>query len=154
MIAPPFRLAEFDILFNKAPWTVPAVWLGLSNKDPILRTDTGSAVDELDYGGYARIQRQGTEHWTDPGSDQTFGGGGTPNTQGQLTKNEKILFWPQITSIGSFSSVNYVFAADASTGGNIIWFTNSGGGAENLIIGMYPGITNSDSGSRLILEWY
>lgn len=145
-----------DLIFNKAGWTVPGVYLGLSQMDPITVTTSTSAIQELDYGGYARIQRQGSTHWDDPSTHEAQVGGGTPNTKGHFSRNVTMFFWPEVTAINTYDTINYVFGADSATigAGNLLFFTNSGGGAENIQIGFYPAIRNTGLSNRADFVWY
>lgn len=92
--------ATLNHLFNKAAYTAPTIYVGLSSTAP---ADDGTGVTEPLGGGYARVATASTD-WNSASG-------------GQITNANGITF-PQATA--DWGTMSHIVLYDASSGGNLL----------------------------------
>lgn len=100
-----------DLIFRNQAFTPPTIYVGLVETTEITDAHTGSNVDELDMAGYARKAHAAWD----------------VSTAG-ATENTGIIDFGALTGTGE--TITAAFAADALTGGNILFYSNS----PNLVV--------------------
>lgn len=93
-----------DHIHGKASYTAPSVYIGLSTTTPALG---GTGVTEPSGSAYARVAT----------SAATWG-----SAASGATTNAAAITFP--TATGSWGTVTYVVAYDASTAGNLLWYSS------------------------------
>lgn len=94
-----------DHLFGKATYSSPTTYLALCTSTPT-DGDTGSTISEATYTSYARLSTAA--------GDWNAASSGT-------TTNANNLQFPAAT--GGSDTITAVAAVDASSGGNLLWYT-------------------------------
>lgn len=104
-----------DHVFRGVAYTAPAtMYVGLLTAAP---TDTGGGT-EVSGGSYARVAV--TSNSTNWANTQASGSGASSGTDGTIENLTTITF---PTPSGSWGTVLAVGVYDASTGGNLLWYT-------------------------------
>jgi len=109
--------AMLNMLFRGVSYTQPTIYIGLATA-AIAETDTGSTVSEPSGGAYAR---QAVSGWI------------ADDSNGQGVKNSATVTFAEESAASGGEDIYGVFAADALTGGNILYYDPwLGGNAKTL----------------------
>jgi hypothetical protein len=116
-----------DHVHGKTSYTAPTVYIGLSTTTPAV---AGTGVTEPSGNAYARVAT----------SAATWG-----SAASGATTNAAAITFP--TATGSWGTVTYAVAYDASSGGNLLWFASIG--SQAISSGTTPYIAIGDADTSL-----